>query len=145
VGTPDWLQALALAEAAADEPKRLSALAGHGRVCSAAAQGPGEQVARGACDAALAGGVSPGALAELLRDILGNPFRHRTINPSWRTPDVLRLAAVIYEEHRFADLPVLADALEDAGYTDADLLGHCRGPGQHGRGCWAVDLVLGRS
>ncbi|HZY89356.1 MAG TPA: hypothetical protein VFE78_31325 [Gemmataceae bacterium] len=55
-----------------------------------------------------------------------------------------RLAQAIYNERAFDLLPVLADALEDAGCTDADILGHLRGPGPHVRGCWAVDLVLGK-
>jgi hypothetical protein len=54
------------------------------------------------------------------------------------------MAQAIYEGRRFADLPVLADALEDAGCADAALLGHCRGPGEHVRGCWVVDLLLGK-
>ena len=55
-----------------------------------------------------------------------------------------KLAQAIYEERDLRRLPVLADALEDAGCEDADLLGHLRGPGRHVRGCWALDLVLGK-
>jgi hypothetical protein len=58
---------------------------------------------------------------------------------------VANLAAVIYEERTFDRLPLLADALEDAGCTDTELLGHLRGTGPDARGCWAVDLVLGKS
>ncbi len=87
------------------------------------------------------------AQAALLRDIAGNPFRATpTLDPAWLTwcgGTVRRLAAVIYEECRFAGLPVLADALEEACCTDAFLLDHLRGPGVHVRGCWAVDLLLG--
>jgi hypothetical protein len=54
------------------------------------------------------------------------------------------IASDIYRDGKFNDLPILADALEDAGCTDADLLGHLRSPGPHVRGCWAVDLVLGK-
>jgi hypothetical protein len=57
---------------------------------------------------------------------------------------VPKLAASIYEQRAFDRLPVLADALEEAGCTDADILGHLRGPGPHVRGCWAVDLILGK-
>jgi hypothetical protein len=91
----------------------------------------------------------------LLRDLLGNPFRPGALNPawlSWHGGTIPKLAEAIYEDrvlpsghldnHR---LTVLADALEDAGCTDQDILGHCRGPGPHVRGCWVVDLVLGKS
>jgi hypothetical protein len=87
------------------------------------------------------------AQAELLKDVFGNPFRPVSVSPSWLTWNggtVAKLAAAIYDERRFADLPVLADALEDAGCADAAILGHCRGPGEHVRGCWVVDLLLGR-
>ncbi|MCI0459739.1 MAG: hypothetical protein L0Z62_22540 [Gemmataceae bacterium] len=84
------------------------------------------------------------AIANLLRDIFGNPFRPVTVDPARETSAVVALARSIYEERRFEDLPILADALEEAGCTDADLLGHCRGPGPHTRGCWVVDLLLGK-
>ena len=51
----------------------------------------------------------------------------------------------IYDDRRFQDLPILADALEEAGCTDPEILGHCRGPGEHVRGCWVVDLILGKA
>ena len=82
----------------------------------------------------------------LLRDIFGNPFRPVSVDPhllTWNGGTVAKLAQAIYEERRFQDLPVLADALEEAGCTNADLLDHCRRPGEHVRGCWAVDLLLG--
>ena len=71
-----------------------------------------------------------------------------TIDPAWlrwNGGTVSALACRIYDERAFHDLPVLADALEEAGCTDADLLGHLRGPGPHVRGCWAIDLLLGRN
>jgi hypothetical protein len=58
---------------------------------------------------------------------------------------VLDLAAGIYDEKAFDRLPILADALQDAGCEDAAVLEHCRGEGPHSRGCWVVDLVLGRN
>jgi hypothetical protein len=82
----------------------------------------------------------------ILRDLFGNPFRPRRLEAAWlRWNDraVPRLARALYDDGRFADLPILADALEEAGCDDADLVGHCRGGG-HVRGCWAVDLLLGR-
>jgi hypothetical protein len=86
--------------------------------------------------------------ANLLREMLGNPFRPVIVDPAWLTWNdgvVPKLAQVIYDERRFADLPILADALEDAGCADADILAHCRGGGEHVRGCWVVDLLLGKS
>lgn len=80
----------------------------------------------------------------ILRDIIGNPFRPVTFDPAWQTSTVTALAQAIYEEQAFDRLPILADALEDAGCTTADILGHCRGDGEHVRGCWVVDLVLGK-
>jgi hypothetical protein len=56
----------------------------------------------------------------------------------------VQLARSLYEERRFEDMPVLADALEEAGCQDAAVLEHCRGPGPHVRGCWVLDVVLGK-
>jgi hypothetical protein len=79
-----------------------------------------------------------------LRDVFGNPFRPVTLDPAWRTANVVSLARAIYDERAFDRMPILADALEDAGCTSADVLEHCRRPGEHVRGCWVVDLVLGK-
>ncbi len=80
----------------------------------------------------------------LLREIFGNPFDPVRIDPAWLTPQVTAHALSIYDERRFADMPILADALEKAGCTNADVLNHCRQPGEHVRGCWVVDLLLGK-
>lgn len=83
----------------------------------------------------------------LFRDVVGNPFRPVTLNPAWLAWNdrfVVRLAAQFAAERRFSDLPVLGDALEDAGCTEAAILEHCHGPGPHVPGCWIVDAVLGR-
>ncbi len=79
----------------------------------------------------------------LLRDVFG-PTQSRPIRvePSWRTPAVVSLANGIYDERRFEDMPVLADALEESGCTNAAVLAHGRGAGPHARGCWLVDLLL---
>ena len=82
--------------------------------------------------------------AAILRCIFGNPFRPTTLDPAWRTPSVLQLAQVIYHERRFDLMPILGDALEDARCTSADMLRHCRAPGEHVRGCWVVDLLLAK-
>ena len=91
------------------------------------------------------------ANCELIRDIFGNPFRPAAVDPAWLTSTVTALAAAAYEERALpsgeldrARLSVLADALEDAGCSDAELLGHLRSPGPHVRGCRALDLVLGK-
>jgi hypothetical protein len=81
--------------------------------------------------------------ADLLRDLFGPlPFRPVHIDPSWRTPAVVALASAISDERRWGDLPILGDALQEAGCTDAEVLEHCRGPGPHSRGCWVCDLLL---
>jgi len=84
------------------------------------------------------------AQVALLRCIFRNPFRPVAIDPTWLAPTVKQVAEAIYTERAFDRLPVLADALTDAGCNNADMLSHCRGPGPHTRGCWAVDLVLGK-
>jgi len=84
----------------------------------------------------------------IIRDIFVYPLRPApAVDPSWLAWNggtVAKLAAGIYDGRRFADLPILADALEEAGCADAAILAHCRGPGEHVRGCWVVDLLKGR-
>src|SRR5205823_4083168 len=80
----------------------------------------------------------------LVREIFGNPFHPVAIEPSWRSTNVVSLSQTIYDERAFERMPILADALEDAGCTDAEVLEHCRQPGVHERGCWVLDLVLGK-
>jgi hypothetical protein len=89
----------------------------------------------------------PAAEASILRCILGNPFRAVTISPSWQLwneKTISRIAEAIYDERAFDRMPILADALEEAGCTNADILNHCRQPDEHVRGCWVVDLLLGK-
>ena len=81
----------------------------------------------------------------LLRDIFGNPFRPVAFAQAWRSETAVAMATGIYAERAFDRLPILADALEEAGCDHPDVLSHCRGPGPHARGCWLVDLVLGKS
>lgn len=80
----------------------------------------------------------------ILRDIFGNPFRHVSVNRSSLPPALIALGQVIYEERAFDRMPELADALKAADCDDKDVLRHCRGPGPHVRGCWVVDLILGK-
>jgi hypothetical protein len=139
-GPEDLAAAAGDATQAADEAER--------------ARAPGWNAARSA--AMTAGGARAAADwvarmaafdADLLRDIFGNPFRPvagERAWPEWAGGTAARLARAIYEERRFGDLPVLADALEETGCTDGEILGHLRGPGPHARGCWVVDLILSR-
>ena len=76
----------------------------------------------------------------LLRDIF--PFHPATFNPSWLTSTVLSLTAGIYQEKAFDRMPILADALQDAGCENEEILNHCRQQGEHVKGCWCVDLIL---
>jgi hypothetical protein len=95
-----------------------------------------------------AGPAEPAAQAELLRDVFGTPFRTPVTAPAWRQWNdgcVVRLAEAVYEGHRFGDLPVLADALEEAGCDNPDILSHCRSAGPHVRGCWVVDRLLAKT
>ena len=82
--------------------------------------------------------------ADLLRDIVGNPFRPVNPDPVWLTPKAVRLAQTIYDDRAFDRMSVLADALEEAGCTNPDILAHCRSEGEHARGCWVVDALLGK-
>ena len=88
------------------------------------------------------------AQTELLRCIFGPlPFRRVSLDATglaWEGSTTRKLAEAIYDERAFDHLPILADALEDAGCADADLLGHLRGPGLHVRGCWALDALLAK-
>ena len=97
-------------------------------------------------DQAIAARWAPG-LCDLVREIFGNPSRPVHVEESWlRWNDgcVVKLARGIYDGQRWLDLPILADALLDAGCDDEELLAHCRSTEGHTRGCWALDLLLGR-
>ena len=81
----------------------------------------------------------------LLRDVFGNPFRPITFDPNWRTTTAVAIARGMYESRDFSAMPILADALQDAGCENDDVLNHCReANATHVRGCWVVDLVLGK-
>ena len=88
---------------------------------------------------------APEHAPRVLRDIFGNPFRPVSLSASWHTSTVVQLADGIYQERAFDRLPILADALQDAGCHNEDILDHCRdASATHVRGCWAVDLMLGK-
>jgi hypothetical protein len=84
-------------------------------------------------------------LCDLLREVIGTPFRPVVLSPTWLAWEggtVPELALSIYDRRRFAEMPYLGDALEEAGCTSAEVLDHCRGPAKHVRGCWLLDRVL---
>jgi hypothetical protein len=79
-----------------------------------------------------------------VREQFGNPFRPVAFSKSWRTDTAIALARQMYESRDFGAMPILADAIQEAGCDNDDILSHCRGDGPHVRGCWVVDLVLGK-
>jgi hypothetical protein len=86
-------------------------------------------------------------LCRLLREVFGNPFRRPRLTAFWLAANdglVPKLARGISDEGAFEQVPILGDALEDAGCDDVEILHHCHEPGEHVRGCWVVDLVLGK-
>jgi hypothetical protein len=90
--------------------------------------------------------VGKAALIRILDCVFGIPRRHRaSADPAWLTSTVIALARGIYDDRAFDRMPILADALEDAGCDNADILAHCRdADATHVRGCWVVDLILGK-
>jgi hypothetical protein len=84
------------------------------------------------------------AIAGIIRCLFNNPFRPIRPDPAWQTPNAVTLARTMYETRDFAAMPLLADLLEEAG-CPAAVSEHCRGPGPHVRGCWVLDLLLGKS
>lgn len=87
-------------------------------------------------------------ICDYIRDIFGNPFHPVALDSIWLTWNdgtVVKLAEAIYQERAFDRLPILADAFEEAGCHDADILNHCRQPGVHARGCWVIDTILKKS
>lgn len=85
-----------------------------------------------------------GVARSLIICVLSNPFRPVTLDPRWQTSTVVELAHTIYDHKAFERLPLLADALMDAGCDSEDILNHCRQQAEHVRGCWVVDLLTGR-
>lgn len=91
------------------------------------------------------GRPDPALQAALIREVFGNPFRPIDFS-AWRTGTVVSLARGAYESHDFSALPILADALQEAGCDNDEVLGHCRAAGhEHVRGCWVVDGALGKT
>jgi hypothetical protein len=136
--TDFWREAGAVVAAAADEPDVAEVLAACRRATlSQSAPAPGVDDGWDAVEARWQ--------TAILRDVFGNPFRPVEFSPNWRTETAVALATRVYAERDFSLMPILSDALQDAGCEDADVLGHCRGPGPHVRGCWVLDHVLGKT
>lgn len=89
------------------------------------------------------GFLQPVTFRPLLREIMGTTLAQRTCLEEWRTGTVLSVARGIYQDRAFDHLPVLSDALLDAGCTDEEIIAHCRTDTPHVRGCWVIDLLLG--
>lgn len=133
---------------------RLACLGAGGQASWYAAATNPEIAARNAARSAQAGVASNPLLGteaaellaqvDLLRDIFGDPLQPLSFDQSWRTSGVVQLAQVIYDDRAFDRMPGLADALAEAGCDNDETLNHCRGPGPHVRGCWVVDMMLGR-
>jgi hypothetical protein len=92
----------------------------------------------------LSGEELPASWRPLFDDVFSDAFSPITFKPAWRTDIVVSLARQMYESRDFSLMPILGDALQDAGCEDEQLLAHCREAGLHVRGCWAVDLVLAK-
>jgi hypothetical protein len=119
----------------------VTSCAASAAACAAAEEAPPESY-DAVCDATRQAELA--AQCQLLREIVGNPFRTIPPNAIRLTPTILTLARSLYEGGALDGLPILADALEEAGCSEQTILDHLRGPGLHCRGCWAVDLVLAK-
>ncbi|WP_438032127.1 hypothetical protein [Sorangium sp. So ce204] len=134
--------ALSLQVVRSQAPKAAYYASSNAHLAAAAIANPG--AASGDASFTASSAAEERAQAGVLRDIFGNPFRAVAFDPDWRTSTAVGLAGQMYESRAFEPMPLLADALLDAGCEDADVLGHCRGDGPHVRGCWVIDSLLGR-
>jgi len=82
---------------------------------------------------------------DILHDIFGNPFQPIAFDPSWQTSTAISLALQVYESRDFSLMPILADALQDAGCDNSEVLNHCSGTGPHVRGCWVINRLRAKS
>jgi hypothetical protein len=151
----DAHEAYPLCRDAGDEPNATAADAVYAATCADVGWDIAEAASSGAT-AAVASAAPRGrakdvkaaegaAQLALLRETFGNPFRPIEFAPAWRTSDVKLLAEGIYKDKAFDRMPILADALQDAGCDIDELLNHLRDTtATHVRGCWALDLVLGK-
>jgi hypothetical protein len=142
---PAYAAALAVAAEVALEAARQAVQAGQRMASQDASHStaPGEDEAQIVAEAAAA---ESRAQCDLVRHVVGNPFRPVDVHPDWLRRNggaAAKIARVIHDQRRFEDLPYLADALLDAGCADEEILGHCRAPAEeHPRGCWLLDALL---
>jgi hypothetical protein len=143
---PEYVPWLATAEsayeAASEVAGAVSSCAAEAVEIAVEASGPESVSSFGTTDESRSKADS--VCVEALRCIFGSPFRKVKFNKKWRTDTALALAGQMYESRDFATMPILADALQDAGCDNADILDHCRDRGAHVLGCWVIDLVLGK-
>ena len=90
------------------------------------------------------GGVQV-AMANIVRDIFGNPFQQTLFDDTWRSETIVSIASRMYETRDFSLINILGDALQDVGCADGAILEHCCGLSPHTRGCWLLDLILRKS
>ncbi len=134
-----------------DSEERLESAPGLAAAAASTVRGGAAQFAARAVGCSSPSGFETGfafeqeAQAAILRDLFGNPFRPVALDPEWLTSDVLTLARGIYDDRAFDRMPILADALQEAGCANDDVLNHCRDTERvHVLGCWLVDLLLGK-
>ncbi len=153
IGRTAWAEAEAQVKAARGEvepltdPRRWDAItAAVIAISHASSSEDGVRLAANASAAASrAAGDDATAQARFIREVFRYPLRPTTFSSEWRTSTAVALAGAMYESREFSVMPILADALQDAGCDSADILDHCRDVNQvHVRGCWVIDLVLGK-
>jgi hypothetical protein len=142
---PTYWAGLAAAEAAADDMAAV-AVASDSLVEKAGVELA--QTLRPPQRKRLVNRVGAAARAAILRDLFGNPFCPVPLDPAWLAwgnGTVRAIAEAVRHKRTYDRLPILADALEDAGCTDSSVLTHCRTPSRHCRGCWVLDMLLGEA
>ena len=96
-------------------------------------------------DGPIAGVAMQDRIYRVFRDLFGNPFRPVSLHSSWSDRSIRSFSRRIYRQHDFARMPRLAEALIEKGHPEDELVEHCRNPAEHFRGCWALDLLLGKT
>ena len=136
---PDLTDALDVIDQYADELAPPAAVARARQECRAVAS-----EVYNAYSAAVDAAAQHLVMRAVVWEVAGNPFREPHFSEELRTDTAMSLACQMYDNREFSAMPILADAIQDAGCDDEVLLAHCRNPGEHVRGCWVLDLVLGK-
>ena len=113
---------------------------------SSAARSSTRSIAKEAAEMASSAAIHAGGKfnLQIIRDLVGNPFRTHSYQSLPKTQTILQLAQSMYADRDFIAMPILGDALEEAGCSNEEILRHCRSNQEHYRGCWVVDLILGK-